>query len=337
MAKGRQNQRSIPSYALCATLYAYLFSNEGSRSSCGCYAFDLFQSNKRLKPPTQLQLKLLEKAAQVREIVGPRPYDHNTNDDLSHHLYFESSFHSSSSKDGGYQRGFCNWLIPNLIMVGQYPGQVPEVGGPTADEVRHFLECITSTGEEGNNVRLFCSLQSELPSQDDYATWNAKDGMIFLEPESVRRRFPHPFTHYAPVVKELLLGQENDDPTFLHSPIKDLNVPSSQEPLQKLLLQLLDFMVIKEDSGGGGAIYLHCWGGRGRAGLVGSCLLSLIWPSLTAEDILERVQTGYASRLGHDRMPSGLARSPQTSEQRDFVTQFVRDYQRLHEKYHHVP
>ena len=74
---------------------------------------------------------------------------------------------------------------------------------------------------------------------------------------------------------------------------------------------------------GGSAIYLHCWGGRGRAGLVGACLLSLLWPELNGETVLDAVQGAYNSRAEAGTMPSALKRSPQTDEQRAFVRGFV--------------
>ena len=43
----------------------------------------------------------------------------------------------------------------------------------------------------------------------------------------------------------------------------------------------------------GSALYLHCWGGRGRAGLVGACLLSLLRPELDGAAVLDTVQRAY--------------------------------------------
>ena len=77
--------------------------------------------------------------------------------------------------------------------------------------------------------------------------------------------------------------------------------------------------------GGGSAIYVHCWGGRGRAGLVGSALLALMWPQLGGDRVLEVVQRGYDSRAGASALPAALKRSPQTDAQRDFVRRFARD------------
>ena len=74
---------------------------------------------------------------------------------------------------------------------------------------------------------------------------------------------------------------------------------------------------------GGQAVYVHCWGGRGRAGLVGACLLSLLRPELDAESVLQCVQTAYDTRAGASAMPGALKRSPQTDAQRQYVKSFV--------------
>lgn len=46
---------------------------------------------------------------------------------------------------------------------------------------------------------------------------------------------------------------------------------------------------------GGEKVYLHCWGGRGRAGTIGACFLGLAY-GLQAKEALERVQRAYDTR-----------------------------------------
>ena len=88
------------------------------------------------------------------------------------------------------------------------------------------------------------------------------------------------------------------------------------------LLALLDQLLAHYEQGGQ-AVYVHCWGGRGRAGVVGACLLSLLQPGFDAPAVLEAVQSAYDSRSGAGAMPSPLKRSPQTEGQRSFVRSFV--------------
>jgi hypothetical protein len=275
-------------------------------------------SSSAWKNPTPTQRQLLDLATKVRKSMDTNypSFFNDTADNLRQKLFYPSSFDFLPMG----QRGFCNWVIPNRLMIGQYPAQTPEEGGPTEEEAKSHLRTMV----KDVRISLFCSLQSELPRQDDYETWGKNDGMIFLKPQHIRRRFPHPFTHYAATVNSMTSDSQGCM-TYLHCPIEDLNIPESKEPLQELLLQLLAFLYDNPDK----ALYLHCWGGRGRAGLVGSCLISLIWPALHAGDVLRIIQTGYESRLGHDMIPLALSRSPQTDTQRDFVASFVKEYQQL--------
>lgn len=218
--------------------------------------------------------------------------------------------------NGNGMRGFCNWLLPGRLMIGQYPGCAPETHGPNHDEVKEHIRLLVQDA----GVNLFCSLQSEIPAQTDYVAWNENDGQIYLS-EYLRAEFSHPFTHYAPMVQQagnaILDGME---PEFLHHPIEDLSIPNSG-PIQHLLEQLLQ--ALENDK----VVYLHCWGGRGRAGLVGACLLSLLYPELDSNAILDLVQSGYDSRAGATGMPPPLSRSPQTKQQRHFVRMFVQERQ----------
>jgi Cyclin-dependent kinase inhibitor 3 (CDKN3) len=260
-----------------------------------------------------LDATLLHKAASVRKKL---PENLQTSDEL----FFPSAY--AVNIDGGrgvtpatrtHMRGFCNWIIPGRIMVGQYPGENPEASGPTADDVQsHLTTTIRDAG-----VNLFCSLQSEIPPQDDYESWNRGNGRIYLQDTSSRRQFPKSFSHYAPLARSIING---DACQFLHWPIDDLSVPSNSKSLQTLLLKLLT--AIEDDDR---SVYIHCWGGRGRAGLTACCLLSLLYPELDAMAILDLVQAGYDTRLGAKEMPLGLSKSPQTDSQRMFVREFIKE------------
>ena len=70
-------------------------------------------------------------------------------------------------------------------------------------------------------------------------------------------------------------------------------------------------------------IYLHCRYGIGRAALTGSCLASLIYPELTANEILDWIQRGYDTRAGAASVHVALQKSPQMEQQRAFVKEFV--------------
>lgn len=215
-------------------------------------------------------------------------------------------------------RGFCNWILPGKIMVGQYPGLAPEVPGPSEPEVRNHLKSLLLNA----NVNCFVSLQSEIPAQNDWIAWNKGQGRIYLDPYS-RRQFPKPFVHYAPLVQQIvqsedLLFGDKVPITYIHWPIEDLATPqgSMYDLLDKLLTKLID----DERT----CVYIHCWGGRGRAGLTAGCLMSLLYPNVDGTAILDHIQRGYDSRLGADQMPFELRQSPQTEAQRQFVREFAK-------------
>lgn len=314
-------------------------------------------NNMPVPPPTELQQKLLAAAAMVRERLDVQHPEGVPSRDK---LFFASSFEQVNTKNTttatdthettSQRRGFCNWLIPGHLMIGQYPGQNPLWDGPSAAAVESHLQRMTRDAR----ISVFCSLQSETPAQDDHSAWEQLPsqsqpqqatpscGQCFLQPESIRRQLPRPFCQYAPLVERYCADNSNhhaaetEAPVFLHSPLADLSVPESQEPLQHLLLQLLECMNrnLDHNEESAAAIYIHCWGGRGRAGLVGACLLTLLWPHLSAQTILEWVQTAYETRLGHDQLAEEFAHSPQTRPQRAYVRAFCHEYQQLFQQHY---
>jgi len=46
----------------------------------------------------------------------------------------------------------------------------------------------------------------------------------------------------------------------------------------------------------GEKLYIHCWGGRGRAGLVGACFLREAY-GISADEALTRVQKAFDTRM----------------------------------------
>jgi hypothetical protein len=265
---------------------------------------------------SSLDSRLLQKATSVRQKLSQT---FPTSDELFYPSSYEKMMEDRRSvgvKEMKHMRGFCNWVIPGWVMVGQYPGKNPELSGPTAGEVQsHISSIIQDAG-----VNLFCSLQSEIPPQDDYDAWNKVNGQVYLDDPRSREQFPMAFTHYAPLVRSITNGHSCQ---FLHWPIDDLSVPKNSQSIQALLLKLLT--AIADDNR---RVYIHCWGGRGRAGLTACCLLSLIYPEVEAAAILDLVQAGYDTRLGAAKMPFGLSKSPQTDSQRQFVREFVRQRRR---------
>jgi alanine transaminase len=63
-------------------------------------------------------------------------------------------------------------------------------------------------------------------------------------------------------------------------------------------------------------MYLHCWGGRGRAGTVGACVLGTMY-GLSGEEALDRVQRAFDTRN------DGGRKSPETPEQQNLVKAYL--------------
>ena len=337
--------RAASSVAVAAAARKHIHPSPSATSvrnqSTGSRKSSLFESMRtgyyRNTNSDEIELvKLLEIAASVRSTVSSKAIE-NLND--GDKLFFSSSYDASGSKHDEIMttRGFSNWIVPGKIMVGQYPGRVPESNTPTEEEIReHLRKILFHNSAENTKQRNVCfvSLQSELPPQDDYDSWNKNNGEIYLDPLS-REEWPNPFSHYAPTVESVLKEHGNGENTFvryIHHPIQDLSVPSNSKNLKLLLWKILDFLESGETTES--MVYIHCWGGRGRAGLTACCLLTLLEFAIVADrntmnvsTIFDVVQTGYSSRLGSENMPLALSRSPQTESQRTFVRKFYEEVQ----------
>jgi hypothetical protein len=113
---------------------------------------------------------------------------------------------------------------------------------------------------------------------------------------------------YAPIVAEVSRrrGVSCELERFA---IHDMSVPSPERVGQ--ILATIERSLARERP-----VYLHCWGGRGRTGLVAGIYLiqrGLATPENFVE-VIERLRVGSA----------GGGRSPETSEQVDFVRRYVR-------------
>ena len=223
-----------------------------------------------------------------------------------------TAFESEFVAGGESPRGWANWLLEGRLMVGQYPHCQPARPGPSVKDAERHLRRVISAG-----VDTFVCLQAELPAQNDASAWPAK-GVRFKDP-SDRSRWPGGFVRYAASADGIAAELGRPKLRYLHFRISDLSVPLDIQAFYGLLSE-----VVSHYEAGGGAVYLHCWGGRGRAGLVGACVVSLLRQELDEEAVLQTVQAAYGTRQGASEMPRALQRSPQMEEQREFVRTFVR-------------
>ena len=113
----------------------------------------------------------------------------------------------------------------------------------------------------------------------------------------------HELEPYESVLADLA-EEKSIDVHYERLSIRDMDVPS-----REVMTAVLD--AIRSHLAGGRAVYVHCWGGIGRTGTVIGCWL--VEQGHASDDALERIRTLRALT------PEGWKRSPETSEQRDFV------------------
>jgi hypothetical protein len=102
-----------------------------------------------------------------------------------------------------------------------------------------------------------------------------------------------------------------NDITFQHFPIKDLRTILDRDTLdaaRKIVSSLES----------GKTVYLHCWGGHGRTGIMVCLVLKLMF-NLSAEDAIAYCETVHAKRI-----QAIDVRSPQTEVQREQVKRIIR-------------
>ena len=214
---------------------------------------------------------------------------------------------------------FANWIIPGHVMLGRYPYVEPS-RCRTRDEGDVQVEAIIKAG-----ITTFVCLQEEIPPQSEIrlAGWNGflpyrgAAQMIASansEPPSIQEinglrtpeldQFLPPRRRPAKYPQRRLISVE-----FMHCPIVDLGLPEEEQ-----LRDLLEELTIRLERGE--KLYIHCWGGRGRAGTVGSTLLAKLY-GIGPEEALERTQRAFDTRQDEQR------RSPETPEQHKFVQEFI--------------
>lgn len=108
---------------------------------------------------------------------------------------------------------------------------------------------------------------------------------------------------YQPIL-EALAAKKNMKVSYQRFPIPDLGVPSKNE--MQAILDWIDAGMLS-----GGKVYVHCFGGVGRTGIVIGC--HLVRHGMSGELALQRI-----ALLRRD-MPGWWMRSPEMDEQRELV------------------
>jgi len=206
-----------------------------------------------------------------------------------------------------------NWVIPNKLMAGESPSN------PT--NVRETKDAMFALRLDGK-ITTFVCLQAEVPPQtsdEDCVDF----GGVKLSCSQHGEVVP---TGQANKTVKIILPSYADmarnvpnvpRPKFVYYGIKDDGVVESLEGLDVLIQDLVKRV---ED---GEVLYIHCTAGRGRTGVVVSSILGQLYPNLSAEEVLERINTYYAVRSkGAGKWVNPSMRSPETESQ----CQQVKDY-----------
>lgn len=178
-----------------------------------------------------------------------------------------------------------NWLIPGHVLLGANP---VKGRGSSLDRVLAICD---------SGCRTFVSLQAELPPIDSDLPFPAGSESYAIDARAC-------CTEAAP--------------QFVRFPIDDLQPASSTEWLSEIVASLASRVRLGE------TLYIHCFAGRGRTGLVAACLLGELYEGMEAAEALERVGAYYSLRasfgVSASRAQDGM--SPETEPQRQQVRDF---------------
>ena len=190
---------------------------------------------------------------------------------------------------------YSSWVIPGCVMQGR---------NPTTGRGSAF-DRINTIVNEGKCSTFVC-LQAEAAPQDE--TENGVLGGV-----EDWKTTPMKFDSYKEDVIQAISmsGNSQLQPSFLHYGIRDFDVADSLEGLDRLIANLADRIRSGE------VLYLHCWGGKGRAGLVSACLIGEFY-DIGANEALERISAYANLRVS----PGTAIHSPETEAQKDQVRAF---------------
>ncbi len=101
--------------------------------------------------------------------------------------------------------------------------------------------------------------------------------------------------------------------TYCHSPIPDVSIPRSRQDMITILNS------IDHATANGHVVYVHCWGGVGRTGMVIGCYL--VRHGMTGEEALADVHQLWHTTDKSRTRPS----SPETPAQQEWVRKWHED------------
>lgn len=174
-----------------------------------------------------------------------------------------------------------NWIIPGMLLCGQYPGAFEDRKND------QLLKRIL-----GKGVDTFVCLQEEVDMDIPEDVWRAGIGLRPYFSDAMRL--------------------SKKDLKWVHVPIVDGGVAPDDVTAAAVV-------GLAEDLMAGRILYLHCWGGHGRTGVLACLILAYLY-RLKATEVMRRVQVYHDCRIDPQN-----AKSPQTVMQRDQVRRLVQD------------
>jgi protein-tyrosine phosphatase len=201
-----------------------------------------------------------------------------------------------------YYSEHAHWVIPGHVIQGQHPVRGK---GPMSGRIHDIVE-------RGQCTTFVC-LQAESSPQSN-TNRRGKETTVLggLNDWEIN---PINFEPYRPEVETAISEVSVRTPSFLHYGIRDMSPADDMDEFAGFVKALSSRVI------NGETLYLHCWGGKGRAGLVAACLLGTLYEQVDAEEALHRVGMYCQSRhsgVGH------YLHSPETNEQREQVRQFYK-------------
>ncbi|MBR5639673.1 MAG: dual specificity protein phosphatase family protein [Muribaculaceae bacterium] len=98
-------------------------------------------------------------------------------------------------------------------------------------------------------------------------------------------------------------------------PIRDVSVPKSMDDVRGLVKSICEIVNNNPDA----KVYIHCWGGVGRTGVIVGCLLSELYHQSFDETMAKLENIFLACPK------SAYRKTPETQEQRQFISKYVRE------------
>ncbi len=134
--------------------------------------------------------------------------------------------------------------------------------------------------------------------------------VVNLMEENETDHLGHPFFNYSSLLNKI--GSESQQSIRVERfPIRDQSIPTVAQ-MHAIL------SAITKEIEGGGTVFVHCWGGKGRTATVVGCYM--LSKGLETQDsilVMLRRVTAHASEF--------FWPTPQTQEQCEFVTHWTND------------